>query len=439
MLTPKEANELAADLIKDHSAERVRLSRLTRYMRGRQADPYLPAGTDREYRQLARSSAANWLQLVIRAVSQGLIVDGFGGEKDSVVWVDGWQANGLDARQQPLHDAALVHGYAFNLLMPVGDGVWIRPDSATNVAARYANPDDEWPQAAARSLSRHVVELYDETAQYTLVGTLGRSEVSVVEHNLGRTPVVRVMSELSLLGTPQGEIEQVTPIQDRIVDATFNLQMVAKYGAFPQRWIAGMKAPVADDSGDVPIESRIRAYVDSILMAEDADTKFGQFSAADLKQFVEALEAHIRHLAAITQTPPHYLLGSMVNLSAEALAAAESGLQRKIRSRREVIGEGWEQTLRLAAVILGADDVAADVTAQVHWQDVESRSLAQTSDALLKLGQLGVPAEKLFHMIPGWTKTDADDAAAMVNRSGGLLDLARQALDAQVSPPLPDE
>lgn len=447
MLDAKEANRLAADLIKENSAERVRLERLSRYMQGKQPDPWLPDGTDAEYRKIAKASASNWLQLVVRAVSQGLIVDGYGdmtttdGDGNAVesdLWVRGWQANGMDARQHPLHDAALVHGYAFNFLMPAdGGGVWIRPEAATRVSARYAHPDDEWPEAAVRIVKKGHHELYDESARYVLTGALGSAEVAVVEHDLGVTPAVKVQSDLSLIGPPQGEIEQVIPIQNRIVDATFNLQMVAKYGAFPQRWISGMAAPAPDADGNVPLESRIRAYVDSILMAEDIDTKFGQFAAADLRQFVDGLEAHIRHLAAITQTPPHYLLGSLVNLSAEALAASESGLQRKIRSRREVLGEGHEQTLRLAAAILGDLEAAADITAQVHWQDVESRSLAQTSDALLKLGQLGVPAEMLFRMIPGWTQTDADEAVGMLERGGGISALIDQLNAGLESPAAP--
>ena len=81
---------------------------------------------------------------------------------------------------------------------------------------------------------------------------------------------------------------------------------------------------------------------------------------------MSALEAHIRHLAAITQTPPHYLLGSLVNLSAEALAAAESGLQRKIKEKREVLGEGYEQAFRVA----GANSVVHRVLTITGMENV---------------------------------------------------------------------
>jgi hypothetical protein len=251
-------------------------------------------------------------------------------------------------------------------------------------------------------------------------------------------------SSIDLLGTPQGEVEQVIPIQDRIVDATFTLQMVAKYGAFPQRWIAGIDTskPLKDADGNVvtdaegnPLFPQIKAYIDHILTAVDPDTKFGQFTAADLNQYVNALEAHIKHLAAITQTPPHYLLGSLVNLSAEALAAAESGLQRKIAEKRVVLGEGYEQAMRLAAAILGDDSAAMDTSSQVRWRDVESRSLAQVADALLKLNQLGVPVQVLLKKIPGFTDQDVEEAEQLIEEQGGVVAMLQHIADGMTPAP----
>jgi len=430
MLTAPEANAVASRLVQQSAPARVKLSILTRYMRGQQPEPWLPDGIDTEYREIAKASASNWLQLVVRAVGQGLIADGFGSlGESSRVWAECWQANGMDARQHGLNEAALVHGHAYLIVgMDGARRVLMRPESAEHVSCEYESPDDEWPTVAVRVLSNTRAEVYDAEARYTLIGNLGSATVTIDRHEFGVTPVAKVQADLSLLGSPQGEIAQVIPIQNRIVDATFNLQMVAKYGAFPQRWISGITV----NAGDPPV----RAYVDSILTADDPDTKFGQFAPADLRQFIDALETHVRHLAAITQTPPHYLLGSMVNLSADALAAAESGLQRKIRSRREMLAEGYESALRLAARGIGDEVTVNDPSAQLHWQDVESRSLAQTSDALLKLSQLGVPVEMLFRMIPGWTQTDAEEATQIAQSGGGLDALVRHLIDGTAPAPV---
>ena len=453
MLDSTEANRLAADLMKSATPEWARLRKYVRYARGKQALPWLPEGVESEYRDIARKSASNWIDLVIRSTTEGLILDGYGdNEGGTAVWRDAWQANGMDARQHALHRAAGTLGYSFVIVLPADDGrVWMRPEAATSMYAEYDDPSDEWPRHAIRELSvkgrgntrTGRWELYTDEARYILTGQLGGATVEVLEHDLAVCPVVRMLWQIDLLGDPMGEVEPVIPMQDRIVDATFTLQMAAKYGAFPQRWIAGINPgeplrdpetnePLLDGAGN-PIMPTIKAYIDHIILAADPTTKFGQFEAADLNQYVAALEAHIRHLAAITQTPPHYLLGSLVNLSAEALAAAEAGLQRKIREKREVLGEGYEQALRLAAQVLGQDVAADDTSSQVHWQDVESRSLAQVADALLKLGKLGVPAKMLFQMIPGWSKDDADEAAAMLE-AGSPIDRLAEALGAGLEP-----
>lgn len=452
MLSPADVNRLTESTLKAAKPEWARLNRFARYARGKQKLPWLPDGVDNEYRDIAAKSASNWIDLVIRSATEGLIVDGYGDGSTSLVWNEAWQANGMDARQHALHRAAGTLGYAYIVQMPAqGGGVWMRPESALSMFAVYGDENDEWPRYALRQTSaagkgkQGRWELYDDEAMYIVAGTPGAATVETVPHDLGVCPVVKMQWQIDLLGDPMGEVEPVISIQDRIVDATFMLQMVCKYGGFPQRWIAGLNPgePLRDDDGNPlvdgngnPIMPTIKAYIDHILMAVDPDTKFGQFAPADARQYVDALEAHIRHLAAITQTPPHYLLGSMVNLSAEALAAAESGLQRKIREKREVLGEGYEQALRLSALILGDEEAATASSSQVHWQDVESRSLAQVADALLKLGQLGVPPQMLFQMIPGWTQADAEEATAMLADGSPLDSLIGQLSAGLTSPPL---
>lgn len=426
-------------------SDRIALRKPIRYARGSQALPWLPENVDGEYRDIAQKSATNWIDLVLRAQTQGLYATGWGTDEPPLAWTEGWQRNGMDSRQGALYMGALVCGSAWILHQPTDDGgVWIRPESAHRIAAEYAHEDDEWPVLVLRMVSDKNWELYDETAVHTLQLVANRWTVtSTAEHGLGVCPAVRIVSSFDLLGKPIGEVTPLIPIQDRIVDATFTLQMTAKYGAFPQRFIAGLDPgePLRDAEGNIlrdadgqPIMPKIRAYVDAIISASDPETKFGSFPAASLDPYVNALDAHIRHLAAVSQTPPHYLLGSLVNLSAESLAAAENGLQRRIRERRETFSEGLEQSLRLVSLILGDAESADDDNRQITWQDVESRSLAQVADAMLKLRDVGVPVRKLFSMIPGWTSVDVDEAINALEEGGGLEALMREMVAGQTSP-----
>jgi hypothetical protein len=158
--------------------------------------------------------------------------------------------------------------------------------------------------------------------------------------------------------------------------------------------------------------------------------KVGEFSQTDTSSFLEAREASIRHMAIISQVAPHDLLGQMVNLSADALAAAEQSKIRKINERQTSFGESMEQTFQLVGRSMGAP-VADD--AEVRWRDPEARSLAQTADALVKLQQVGVPVEMLLEMIPKLTQSGIERAKALINRNGAFGDL--QNILAEAVPP----
>jgi hypothetical protein len=163
------------------------------------------------------------------------------------------------------------------------------------------------------------------------------------------------------------------------------------------------------------------------------DTKFGEFGATDLKGYLDSRESTIRHVATLSQVPPYHLLGQMVNLSAEALAAARDGLDRKTDERESLCGEGHEQMLRLVGLASGDTVAWEDTAAQVVWRDTSARSLAQTVDALGKLvTMLGVPPQELWEKIPGVTQTDverwktaASEGDAM-NRLNGIIEKQMQ-------------
>lgn len=160
----------------------------------------------------------------------------------------------------------------------------------------------------------------------------------------------------------------------------------------------------------------------------------------DLSGYLQSAEATVRHIATVSQTPPHHLLGQMANLSAEALAAAESGLQRKISERKSSFGESHEQTLRLAALAAGDRKGWEDTAAQIVWRDTEARALASTVDALGKLTQmLQIPPQELWERIPGVTQTDVARWKKAAKEADAKAQL-NEIVDRQMSAaPNPDE
>jgi len=308
--------------------------------------------------------------------------------------------------------------------------------------------NDEWPLFAVevtdekfkggdgRLATRKLIRLYDDASVWRFTGDNEGRRVEYSgrdEHELGVCPVVRYLNEIDLdeEEAVAGEVEPLIELQDQINSTTFNLLMAQQYAAFRQRWVTGM-APALDEQGN-PIEP-FRAGVDRLFVAEDADTKFGEFGQTDLEGYLKSREESIREMATLSQTPPYYLLGQMANLSAESLVAARDGLDRKVEERKSSFGESHEQTLRLAGLAAGDKDAWQDESAQVVWRDTSSRALAATVDALGKLSQmLGVPQEELWEKIPGVTQTDVARWKTTKEQADALAQL-NQMLERQMGP-----
>lgn len=413
---------LGADLQKDARSAWAPMQTLQKHLDGQLLKTWMPDNADAEYRDLLRKSASPWLGFARDAIAQGCIVSGY---SNTDLWDRVWRANGMDGRQEVSTRDAVGFGRGYVAILPGQDAeaVVMRPMAALDTFAVYEDPWDEYPTAVLhRRKPRRGRDtfwqgswmLVDDEAIYRFTGTPSAPiDVKVQEHGMECAPVVGISNTLE--PEPRSSIGDKVSVYKRIVDATFTLQMLQRYGAFPQKWMAG---------GDV--DPDVRASIDSLLHAggEAGETaRFGAFPAADLDKAVAALDAHIKHFSAVVQVPPHYLLGAVVNMSAEGIAAAEAGYHRNLSARKKALGEGYELAMRTAARMLGETEAAGSSTDQVDWENVASWSLSQVTDAVQKLEMSTGPLEALYRMIPGWTKADA---AAAVK--------AAEALRSQSSP-----
>lgn len=432
----------ALDLLDEFYRQRERIDHLDSYYRGDHDQPYMPSTATKEYKLLAARSISNWLPLVVDVMAQTLYVEGYRPgtvtDDDHGPWERYWQPNGLDARQSAIHRGALKYGLSYALVVPGTPAPVIRGLSPRRMLAVYDDPAmDVWPALAIRIEPRSsMVYLYDDVAVYRFRRDKDDRRkltlLDALEHGAGECPVVRFADCPDLEGRSVGEVEPLIPIQDRINQTAFDLLIAQTYGSFKVRTISGMATPVDEEGRPLgTIELSIKRF----LVAEDADTKFGQLDETNLEGYLNSLDLSVRHMAAISQTPPHVLLGQMANLSAEALVAAESGLTRKTEERRHVFGDAWERTIRLAAKLAGDTATAGDLSAQVVWRDAEARSLSQTVDAWGKaVTMLGIPAQAAWERIPGVTLTDVQRWRDMaVDGDPSMLAIAA-ALERQSAP-----
>jgi len=432
--------------------ERARLDLLRRYWKGRQEGTiFVPSGAPREVRVMARVSRVNVIPIVIDSLVQSTFVDGFrvadsADGADLEVW-RAWQANKMDARQTAVHRATAGYGYGYTVVLPGDEFPVIRPVSPRAMFAVYGE-DPDWPMFALENLKGGLWRLIDEEAVYYLEGGDGKpwKYLETREHNLGVTPVVRHLDENDLdfddepsslapaiAGITEeistsGQVAPLIYLQDQINLTSFSLKVAEHYGAFKQRYIIGWTAKTEADA------MKTAASTLFTLDEDPNDVKLGEWAQTDLGGYLESREASLRHAATLSQTPVHELIGELVNLSAEALAAAEAGRDRKIGERKTLWGESHEQTFWLVGRIMGVE-IPED--AQVVWRDTSARAFAATVDGLGKLAQmLGVPPQELWERIPGTTQQDVERFKAAAASGDAFANLTSM-LDRQGTPAPP--
>lgn len=389
-------------------------------------------------------SHTNFLPLVVGTYSQAMKIDNYlsstTNDTADVPW-KWWQRNRMDARQTGVIRSALKYGVGYTVLLPSltpksqlkpgqdEKGVFIRCMSPRKLTAVYGEPiewvpgetpaDDDWP-IMALEVNGNMIRLYDEKSVHfigvkvTPESALGwRDEtytskdnfdwIESRSHDVGVCPVVRFRDKWELDGEEEyGIVEPLLAIQSRINETEYNKSAAEYFTAFIQRWVAGWR-PKDDD------QALAMAAGDVWYFSKD-NVKVGQFEQGDLEGYIKSGNGSRMDFAAISQLPPHAFGASqLVNISEATLAALETGKKRNTGEMQTSLGESFEQMFRTTAHIAGDEAAAKDFASEAKWADLTARTLAETIDALGKMGtMLDVPDDILYEDIPGKTKAWVD-------------------------------
>jgi len=436
---------------------------IPRNMEQRNHGSHAPEG-GREYLDLASRASAPFGKLVISSVAQTIHFTGARipgrPEDEKLDAIRVLRRNNWDRQQQPHTRANVAHGLAFVSVFPGTDPLSgdplprVRAHSAKRVALFFDDEQDEWGSYSimlgpgiSDGDGKHMrtVTVVDdrEALQFTLKGvdintstpttddledakTLSFDGIAF-EHGYGVCPVVPYYNHVDLEGNPTGEIMPIIPTLRRIDQSTFDRLIVQRFGAWKVRYIAGMTPPETPQEGEA---QKFKLSVADILVAEDPNTQFGTLDGTDTKGYIEATDHDLRVLAAITQTPPHHLLGLSSNLQAEALGAATEGLRAKSLDYRQMNSGSHEQTLRLIAIARGKmEDAIADEYI-IEWRRNDPGLTQEAAQALATVSNdLGVPPQMMWEHMPGWTDADSERAKRIVEsgEADRLIEMMAQA------------
>ncbi|MFZ2242560.1 MAG: hypothetical protein WAV90_23930 [Gordonia amarae] len=199
--------------------------------------------------------------------------------------------------------------------------------------------------------------------------------------------------------TADGQIVgEVAPlIGDQLVlnMVNFDRLIVSRFGAFPQKVISGWSG----SKSEVLAASAMRVWA-----FEDPEVKATALPSASTGDYNAVLEEIVQHIALRAGISLANVTGKLMNVSAEALAAAEANQQRKLAARRESFGESWEQVLRLAAAMDGDEMV---------WRDTEARAFAAVVDPR-RVADRDIPGRLRIHLGSLGSATDRSPDPSLV-------------------------
>lgn len=399
--------------------------------------PWLPEQAQEEFRRLIALSNSNYMGLVVDAMVERQIVEGFRIGKnlagDMPTW-DIWQANRLDAVSDQVLLESAIGGCSFLLVAPPdtdGGQPLIYAEHPTQATVEYEPGTGRRTRAAGlkvwiddwTGLSMATLYLPDGVYKFQApkrtvdVGETDWKPRNVPGENwpapnpLGEVPLVEVANNPRMLTGGVSELADVYWIQDRINKTLADRLMTQDFGAFPQKWAKGY--PERDAAG---LENRIDIGRNRMITSDAAETQFGQFEAAALDPYSGAKREDVKDIASRTRTPAQYLLGEMSNVNGETLQASESGLVSKVTQRNRTAGEGFEDVMSLARRIAGL--AAETEMIETKWRNPQYRTEGELVDSLVKMATLNVPDEALWERwgaseieIARWKKMAADEAA----------------------------
>lgn len=417
--------------------ERWNYEQLERYYAGQQGLSFMSPEVSRATRGRLRTLVVNWPRLVISSLEELLDVEGFRTAQDAPA-DDGlwgiWQANRLDVQSQLCHLEALLHGRCYALVwadQTDGEHPRITVESSRHMSVRFDPSGTKITQAVKRwtedDLSYATVYLPDRIERYvtdSAAGGTSATDVSAqsaawelreepISHDLGQVPVVPFVNRPSLT-RPYGESEltDVIPLADAINKLGTDMMVSAEYHAMPRRWATGVNlGPVtgSEQAAEIVRQQWTEAAAGRVWMSDSPNARMGQFTEASLDNYVHGIQLLESQLAALAGLPPQQLgLNPQGNpASADAIRASESARVRRVQRKQRILGESWEDVMRLALIVRDGHATSGAERMETMWRDPNTPTIAQKVDAAVKLASIDMPARQTWEDL-GYTPVQID-------------------------------
>jgi len=349
------------DLERAYAALRDKASRydtLYRYYDGDHPTVYATKRLAELFRGVDAVFTENWCAVVVDSVINRLHLDALGSENAAAetrlqhIWDD---VSG-DVISGEVHESLAVTGEAFVLAWRDAAGITIAHNDPRLVHVFYepGNPlvkryAAKWWVADDETL--RLVLYYRDRLEYfrTRVKVSDVSSAAAFEPDdppTGENPwnVIPVFHFRRSRRVIKSELVNVIPLQNGINKLAADMMVAAEYGAFKQRYVISQLEALG----------KLRNAPNEIWHLPAGDgvgqgTVVGEFSATDLKNYLDAIENLANTISTITGTPKHFFFQAGGTPSGEALITEEAPLVAKVLRYQRLAIPVWQE---LGAFIL---------------------------------------------------------------------------------------
>lgn len=413
-------------LLSDLAGRQSFIAKRRNYYAGRHVPPAVPDFENEAFKRLARLATTNVMGLIVDTVNERCIPRdvrvSLSEDENLSVWRDVWQRNALDADCRVVHEEAFKVGRAFVLVWPdvdEDDRVSITPEDPADCIVAYAPGSrrrriaalKRWREDADHADSAECITLWTPTWVQTWrrdgsdVPWVEDLDYGTGENPMGRVPMVEFLCKPDVRGEPHPEIsDSAMVLQDRINKTAFDIVVAGEYGAFPQRYTIGIEVEmemVTVNGEQVPRPKNPmkvgpnRAW--ALKQAQGATApSVGQLPSFSTEGMLRQVDAWLKQLASVTQTPVYHLMSGADNIGAEFLERLESATLAKIRAHQVTLGERWEEVFGLALAAMGRD-VPTDI--ELGWMPAELSSPTEQADQVSKYSAAGLPVEYIARQL----------------------------------------
>lgn len=345
---------------------------LFQYYDGDQPLVYTAKRLQEIFKDLDAYFAENWCSVVVDSTRDRINLREIAVRGSAKVrWNDIWNASEISLESDDVHEATLVAGEGYFIAWPDEEGVmqgyhndprlvhlfyykseprkkkfaakwWVDEGERLSMTLYYA---DRLEYYRSRNKAKNVQE-------FTSLEPLAKTPTA--ENPYGEVPVFHFrMGQRKV----KSDLKNVVPIQNGINKLLTDMMVTAEFGAFPQRYVisnATVNGKLKNAPGeiwDIPADDGI-----------GQQTQAGQFTAADLENYLKGIDNMATAISSITRTPKHYFFSIGSNLSGEALIAMEAPLNKKAQDRIDRFDPVWKQVTLFMLKASGETVKPEDIT-----------------------------------------------------------------------------